>query len=68
MRFVLRFNCRAVCESCFSAKVHRIMKVHEESTGLIDVLTKGDNNLPDDREVSGCINFFSSGTASGVLS
>lgn len=37
--------------------VHRIMKVHEETLGAIDVLTKGDNNLPDDREVSVC-SFF----------
>lgn len=34
--------------------VHRIIKVHEEhGTAAVDVLTKGDNNLPDDRELYG---------------
>lgn len=34
--------------------VHRIIKVHEEhDTAAVDILTKGDNNLPDDRELYG---------------
>jgi len=34
--------------------VHRIIKVHEEhDTAEVDILTKGDNNLPDDRELYG---------------
>ncbi|GAB0490188.1 hypothetical protein MMPV_001420 [Pyropia vietnamensis] len=34
--------------------VHRIIKVHQEyGTTAVDILTKGDNNLPDDRELYG---------------
>jgi signal peptidase I len=33
--------------------VHRIVKVHEDASRAVDVLTKGDNNLPDDRELYG---------------
>lgn len=33
--------------------VHRILKLHEDKTLAVDVLTKGDNNLPDDRELYG---------------
>jgi signal peptidase I len=33
--------------------VHRIIKVHEEASRAVDVLTKGDNNLPDDRGLYG---------------
>jgi len=34
--------------------VHRIIKVHEQhDTAEVDILTKGDNNLPDDRELYG---------------
>ena len=29
--------------------VHRVLKVHEKSTGEVDLLTKGDNNSVDDR-------------------
>lgn len=33
--------------------VHRIIKLHENATRAVDVLTKGDNNIPDDRELYG---------------
>lgn len=33
--------------------VHRIIKLHENATRAVEVLTKGDNNLPDDRELYG---------------
>ena len=33
--------------------VHRILKVHEDGSGEVDVLTKGDHNLPDDRGLYG---------------
>jgi signal peptidase I len=33
--------------------VHRIVRVHENVTRAVDVLTKGDNDLPDDRELYG---------------
>jgi signal peptidase I len=33
--------------------VHRIIKVHEDESGAVDVLSKGDNNIPDDRELYG---------------
>lgn len=33
--------------------VHRLIKVHEDSNLDVDVLTKGDNNIPDDRELYG---------------
>ncbi|KAF2072001.1 hypothetical protein CYY_006690 [Polysphondylium violaceum] len=29
--------------------VHRILQIHEKSNGLVDILTKGDNNPVDDR-------------------
>ena len=29
--------------------VHRVLKVHEKENGEVDVLTKGDNNMVDDR-------------------
>jgi len=29
--------------------VHRVLKLHEKSTGEVDILTKGDNNYVDDR-------------------
>mmetsp|Transcript_14661 Transcript_14661/g.19031 ORF Transcript_14661/g.19031 Transcript_14661/m.19031 type:complete len:167 (+) Transcript_14661:106-606(+) len=29
--------------------VHRVLKVHEKASGLVDLLTKGDNNRVDDR-------------------
>lgn len=29
--------------------VHRVMRVHEKDTGMVEVLTKGDNNRVDDR-------------------
>lgn len=33
--------------------VHRIIKIHEDHDLGIDVLSKGDNNIPDDRELYG---------------
>lgn len=33
--------------------VHRLIKVHEDSNNDIDVLSKGDNNIPDDRALYG---------------
>lgn len=33
--------------------VHRLIKVHEDDNLDIDVLSKGDNNIPDDRELYG---------------
>lgn len=33
--------------------VHRIIKVHEDAKLNIDVLSKGDNNIPDDRDLYG---------------
>lgn len=30
--------------------VHRVIKLHENSTGEVKILTKGDNNMGDDRE------------------
>lgn len=33
--------------------IHRIIKVHEDETGAVDVLSKGDNNIPDDRDLYG---------------
>jgi len=33
--------------------VHRLIKVHEKKNLDIDVLSKGDNNIPDDRELYG---------------
>lgn len=33
--------------------VHRLIKVHEDANLDIDVLSKGDNNIPDDRELYG---------------
>jgi signal peptidase I len=33
--------------------VHRIIKVHEDERGDVDILSKGDNNIPDDRELYG---------------
>ena len=33
--------------------VHRLIKVHEKSNRYIDALTKGDNNIPDDRDLYG---------------
>lgn len=33
--------------------VHRLIKVHEDEKLNVDVLSKGDNNIPDDRELYG---------------
>jgi hypothetical protein len=33
--------------------VHRIIKVHEDENGSVDILSKGDNNIPDDRGLYG---------------
>lgn len=33
--------------------VHRIIKIHEDADLNVDVLSKGDNNIPDDRELYG---------------
>lgn len=33
--------------------VHRLIKVHEDKNLDIDVLSKGDNNIPDDRDLYG---------------
>jgi signal peptidase I len=33
--------------------VHRIIKVHEDEQGDVDILSKGDNNIPDDRGLYG---------------
>lgn len=33
--------------------VHRIIKLHEDRHGEVAVLSKGDNNIPDDRELYG---------------
>lgn len=33
--------------------VHRLIKVHEDRKLNVDVLSKGDNNIPDDRELYG---------------
>lgn len=33
--------------------VHRIIKIHEDPQDNIDVLSKGDNNIPDDRDLYG---------------
>lgn len=33
--------------------VHRIIKIHEDPARNINVLSKGDNNIPDDRELYG---------------
>ena len=29
--------------------VHRVVRIHEKSSGEMDILTKGDNNAADDR-------------------
>lgn len=33
--------------------VHRIIKIHEDAKLNIDVMSKGDNNIPDDRDLYG---------------
>lgn len=33
--------------------VHRIIKIHENSQRGVSILSKGDNNIPDDRELYG---------------
>lgn len=33
--------------------VHRIIKIHEDENLEVDILSKGDNNIPDDRELYG---------------